>query len=161
MTIPLLGAFGGVALVWIAIDSYFQIVSSGGEPISAKAFAFLLVVGILFMGPAFLVLRPRDTLTFDRPSGYFWRGRSKPSGGSESADLFRMRSIAGLQISPRKHVQFRNNNQDRSFYSYELNLILDNNERINLMDHGDVVDIRTDAMKLSQYLDVPVFDANL
>ena len=161
MTIPLLGAFGGIALVWIAIDSYFQIVSSGGEPISAKAFAFLLVVGILFLGPAFLVLRPRNTLTFDKSAGYFWRGRSKPSGDSESADLFRMKRIEGLQIPPRKHVQFRNNNQNRSFYSYELNLILDNNERINLMDHGNVVDIRTDAIKLSQYLNVPVFDANL
>jgi len=161
MTIPLLGAFGGIALIWIAIDSYFQIISSGGEPISAKAFAFLLGVGILIMGPAFLVLRPRNTLTFDKSAGYFWRGRKKPSGDPENGDLFGLERIEGLQIPPRKHVQFRNNNQDRSFYSYELNLIMDDNERINLMDHGDLVDIRTDAKKLSQYLNVPLFDASI
>lgn len=161
MTIPLLGAAGGLALVWIALDSYFQIVSSGGEPISTAAFVFLFVFGILIMGPAFLVLRSREVLTFDKSAGYFWRGRRKPSAdATESSDLFRLDRIAGLQIPPRKHVHFRNNNQDRSFFSYELNMILDDNERINLMDHGDRTDIYSDANKLSEYLGVPVFNAS-
>lgn len=162
MTIPLLGAFGGIALVWIAVDSYFQIISSGGEPISAKAFAFLLVVGILIMGPAFLVLRPRNTLTFDKSAGYFWHGRKRPpsaGGNPDHPDVFPLHRIAALQIPPKKLVDFRNNGRNRNFFSYELNLILDDNERINLMDHGDLADIRADAIKLGRYLDKPVFDA--
>ncbi len=160
MTIPLLGAAGGLALVWIALDNYFHIISSGGEPISTTAFVFLFVFGILIMGPAFLVLRPREVLTFDKSAGYFWRGRNKPAGDPDNANLFRLDSIAALQIPPKKHVHFRNNNRDRSFFSYELNLILDDNERINLMDHGDRADIYSDANKLSKYLGVPVFNAS-
>jgi len=163
MTIPLLGAFGGLALIWIAVDSYFQIISSGGEPISSKAFAFLLVVGILIMGPAILVLRPGDKLTFDKSAGYFWRGRKKPpnaGGDAQDPDVFPLERIAALQIPPKKLVRFRDNNRDRSFFCYELNLILDDNERINLMDHGDLADIRADAIKLGRYLEKPVFDAS-
>ena len=161
LTIPLLAAIGGLGLVWIAVDSRFNIITKGTEPISTAAFLFLAAVGVLCMGPAFWKLRPRNALTFDRSAGYFWRGRQKPSGESADAGLFALDRIAGLQIPPRKHVHFRNNNQDRSFYSYELNLILDDNERINLMDHGDLVDIRSDAKKLSEYLDKPLFDASL
>jgi len=161
LTIPLLAAFGGLALVWIAFDSYFNIITKGTEPISTTAFVFLAAVGILFTGPAFWKLRPRNTLTFDKAAGQFWRGRRKPSGNSAESGPFPLGRIAALQIPPRKHVHFRNNNQDRSFYSYELNLILDDNERINLLDHGDLVEIRKDAKKLSDYLGKPLFDASL
>src|SRR6056297_1844769 len=51
LTIPLLAAFGGLALVWIAFDSYFNIITKGTEPISTTAFVFLAAVGILFTGP--------------------------------------------------------------------------------------------------------------
>lgn len=161
LTIPLLAAFGGLALVWIAFDSYFNIVTKGTEPISTTAFVFLAVVGVLLTVPAFWKLSPRNTLTFDKTAGCYWRGRGKPSDDSAEQGPFPLERIAALQIPPRKHVRFRNNNRDRSFYSYELNLILEDNERINLLDHGDLVEIRKDAKKLSEYLGVPVFDASL
>lgn len=161
LTIPLLAAFGGLALVWIAFDSHFNIITKGTEPISTTAFVFLAAVGVLLTGPAFWMLRSRNTLTFDTTAGYFWRGRTKPSSDSAESGPFPLERIAGLQIPPRKHVRFRNNNRDRSFYSYELNLILEDNERINLLDHGDLVEIRNDGKKLGQYLGKPLFDASL
>ena len=47
----------------------------------------------------------------------------------------------------------------RSYYSYELNLVLRNGRRINVMDHGDSEKLREDAKTLSQFLEKPLWDA--
>jgi hypothetical protein len=46
-----------------------------------------------------------------------------------------------------------------SYYSYELNLVLDDGSRINVVDHGNLERLRSDANALSQFLDKPVWDA--
>ena len=47
----------------------------------------------------------------------------------------------------------------RSYYSYELNLVCMNGERINIIDHGALRAIREDAAILADYLSIPVWDA--
>ncbi|MGD9320846.1 MAG: hypothetical protein PVH99_12810, partial [Desulfobacteraceae bacterium] len=47
----------------------------------------------------------------------------------------------------------------RSYYSYELNLVLRDSKRTNVMDHGDYEKLREDAQTLSQFLEKPVWDA--
>jgi hypothetical protein len=46
-----------------------------------------------------------------------------------------------------------------SYYSYELNLVCINGERINIIDHGALRAIREDASMLADYLSIPVWDA--
>jgi hypothetical protein len=46
-----------------------------------------------------------------------------------------------------------------SYYSYELNLVLDDGRRINVIDHGNLDRLRSDAQPLSRFLDKPVWDA--
>jgi hypothetical protein len=46
-----------------------------------------------------------------------------------------------------------------SYYSYELNLVLDDGSRINVVDHGNLDRLRSDAQTLSRFLDKPVWDA--
>ena len=46
-----------------------------------------------------------------------------------------------------------------SYYSYELNLVCMNGERINIIDHGALRAIREDASILADYLSIPVWDA--
>ena len=46
-----------------------------------------------------------------------------------------------------------------SYYSYELNLVLNDGRRINVVDHGDLKRLRSDVKTLSQFLDKPVWDA--
>ena len=46
-----------------------------------------------------------------------------------------------------------------SYYSYELNLVRTDGERINITDHGSLHAIRVDAETLSNYLSIPVWDA--
>ena len=47
----------------------------------------------------------------------------------------------------------------KPFYYFEMNLVLNNCTRINIVDHGSLVDIRKDAGLLAFYLNVPVWDA--
>ena len=46
-----------------------------------------------------------------------------------------------------------------SYYSYELNLVLKDAGRINVIDHGNDGVIINNAKILSRFLDVPVWDA--
>ena len=46
-----------------------------------------------------------------------------------------------------------------SFYSYELNLVLANGRRINVVDHGNIESLQKDARTLAAFLDIPVWDA--
>ena len=46
-----------------------------------------------------------------------------------------------------------------SYYSYELNLVLNDGSRINVVDHGNLERLRSDASALSRFLDKPVWDA--
>ena len=46
------------------------------------------------------------------------------------------------------------------YYSYELNLVLKDGERMNVVDHGDLQRIRADAIRLGGFLgSLPVWDA--
>ncbi len=46
-----------------------------------------------------------------------------------------------------------------SYYSYELNLVLNDGSRINVVDHGNLKRLRSDTQTLSQFLGKPVWDA--
>jgi len=47
------------------------------------------------------------------------------------------------------------------FWSYELNLVLDDGDRLNVVDHAGLPQIREDAETLAEWLGVPVWDATL
>ena len=46
-----------------------------------------------------------------------------------------------------------------SYSSYELNMILKNGTRRNVVDHGDGVRLRQDAEVLAKSLSVPLYEA--
>ena len=48
---------------------------------------------------------------------------------------------------------------DGGYHSFELNLILKDGGRLNVVDHGGQDRIREDAKVLSDFLNVPVWDA--
>ena len=63
-------------------------------------------------------------------------------------------NICAIQLL-REYVSGNKN----SYYSYELNLVCINGERINIVDHGALRAIREDASILADYLSIPVWDA--
>ena len=94
---------------------------------------------------------------FDQRHAAFWRGRRLPTPmelvarGNSSAPLS---SIHALQLLS----EFISGSKS-SYHSYELNLVLHDGSRINVVDHGNLERLRSDANTLSQFLDKPAWDA--
>jgi len=157
LILPVGFALVGIALILAALNDYVQLAPTGTEPLSTSQFLILLLMGAFFLVPAAVFLRPKNKFTFDKSSGDCWRGRKPASGPFENSDRFRLERIKGLQILEK---QVSGSHGDKTFTSYELNLILDDHDRINVMDHGDADALRADAERLSQFLGIPLFDAS-
>ena len=94
-------------------------------------------------------------IIFDRQNGYFYTGKPKMLYGlidPTDKSVIPLSSIRTLQIIPEK-VSTRNSN----FLSYEINLVLDNKKRINIVDYSDLSKIQADSKLLWEYLWVPVW----
>jgi len=135
--------------------------SSGTLPLNeGRALSFLLplFIGLVFacVGGCMLYFGASPSV-FDKRRGDFWRGRTVPynvlarKGVKDSA---RLEEIHALQL-----ISELCRSNDSSFYSYELNLVLENGSRINVVDHGNLDGLREDADTLSAFLEKPVWDA--
>ena len=96
-------------------------------------------------------------IVFDKQVGYFWKGRTSPQDSPEQGSikkLARLEDIHALQLIS----EYVSGNKS-SYYSYEINLVLNDGKRMTVIDHGNLKWIRDDANKLSQFLGKPVWDA--
>jgi hypothetical protein len=114
-------------------------------------FLLWIIAGILW----YLITSP---IVFDKSKGYFWKGRNVPTEKNIKRTLkeyTHLEDIHALQLI--SETCWRN--EDRSYRSHELNLVLKDGRRINVVDHGVEGNIRECARRLSQFLEVPVWDA--
>jgi hypothetical protein len=51
--------------------------------------------------------------------------------------------------------------ENRPWWSHELNLVLEDRKRVNLMVHGDLDGLRSDALRLSEFLGPPIWDSTI
>jgi len=96
-------------------------------------------------------------IVFDTRKGYFWKGRKAPD------EVFDKRAIKHFAELEEIHAlqllsEYCRGNKS-SYYSYELNLVLKDGSRINVVDHGNRTRLREDAAVLAALLDKPVWDA--
>lgn len=130
-----------------------------GKPIWTEwATALMFITGFVWtiVGGS-LYYRGNTPIVFDKCTGYFWKGRKCPDDPSnvDSNEYFTdLANIYALQI-----VSEYCSNEDNSFYSYELNLVLADATRINVVDHGKIDALLYDTRKLAGFLDVPVWNA--
>jgi len=119
---------------------------------------FPVLVGLVFAVVGLTMLIVGTTpIVFDRLNGYFWRGRKQPSytpEASAKANSVELGKIHALQI-----ISEYCRGDKSSYYSYELNLVLRDGERINVVDHGNKRRLQNDAQTLANFLGVPVWDA--
>ena len=89
--------------------------------------------------------------------GFFWKGWKAPDEVFDKKTLkhyAKLEKIHALQLISGHVTGGRS-----SFHSYELNLVLDNGKRINVVDHSHQDKLREDAGTLSVFLEKPVWDA--
>jgi hypothetical protein len=103
----------------------------------------LVLFGLPFTAVGAWVVWPRSVV-FDGDAREFSAAkRTVPFG-----------SIHALQII-REHVS----SSDSDYWSYELNLVLTDGSRINVVDHGDLARVRRDVVELAGLLGCRVWDA--
>ena len=153
--------FYGIFLsVGIAVLSMIPISLFSGKTSMAEV---LILLFPLFFGGIFTAVgggmwyfgtRP---IVFDRHAGYFWKGRTSPRDVirlDEIEDHAALDDIYAIQL-----IAEYCRGKDSSFYSYELNLILTNGDRVLVVDHGNKERIQLDAETLSEFLSVPIWSA--
>ena len=112
--------------------------------ISVTLFGLVFVAIGLF--GLYKLLRP---VRFDHFSRTFTKGYS----------LIRQTSVQFSDIEAIQIVSERcRGDENHSFTSYELNLVLKDSSRVTVVDHADVAEIRSNADVLSSMLSVPVWD---
>ena len=135
------------------------------------------ILGGGFLGCAFFFgSRMCELRSFDRREGCFWKGRWKRGDGALSIrradlkarlekealkDYIDLADVYAIQLI-KEYVPGSPGGDSRSspYYSYELNLVLKDGERKNVVDHGNLTRIRADAIQLGEFLgNLPVWDA--
>lgn len=119
-------------------------------------FWYFSIIGLFFIWIWLLgFLHFMQPITFDKKSGYFYKGKPEMIWGiidPSDKKLIPHSSIYAIQVLL-EHVRGENTN----FLSYEINLILNDKNRINIMDHGERDDIKSNAKIIGEYLWVPVW----
>jgi hypothetical protein len=121
----------------------------------ACAFAGLIFVGvgggILYFGLAPIV--------FDKRRGEYWKGRTAPYEAANRDSLKHYAELDGIRAL--QIIKERCTSKNSSYYSYELNLVLEDGSRLNVVDHGNLERLREDAERLSAFLGKPVWDGTI
>lgn len=116
------------------------------------------IIGLIFTtAGGFMLAFGTAPAFFDKRNGYFWKGRKNPDevfDKSTLKDCVLLEHIHALQLVS----EFCRGNKS-SFYSYELNLVLQDGKRINVIDHGNQYKLQEDAKILAQFLGKPVWNA--
>lgn len=118
----------------------------------------LFFIGVVFSvvgGFTFYIFT--KPIVFDQMRGYFWKGRKTPERGfyGESIkDCVALHRIHAIQL-----LKERCSSSKNTYYSYELNLVLDDGQRLSVVDHGNAEKLIQDAELLAEFLSVPVWNS--
>ncbi len=137
-----------------------SLVADGHDSVYTFGNAFMIFFGFLLFWGVWWMVRP---ITFNKRKGFFWKGNRVPSQNvsknKKIKDWAFLTGIYALQIIA-ENCEFTNSETDEvtKYKSFELNLILKDATRVNVVDHGDYFSLEADAQKLSQFLNVPLWD---
>ncbi len=114
---------------------------------------FLIPLGIFLLVACIVQLRSASaSCVFDLDAGLFCRGKvAAKDQGDRCISLQRVYAIQLL----REKIRY----PQSKYSTYELNLVLDDASRRNVVDHGDIKRLRKEADLLSKLLGVPLWDA--
>jgi hypothetical protein len=148
-------------LMGIGVLVGFSIASSSGALTAdgswTPAFLLPMAVGLVFtVAGGSMLYFGAAPIVFDKRRGEFWKGRTAPYEVTRRDDLKHYAALE--QIHALQLVSEYCRSSDSSYYSYELNLVLEDGSRINVVDHGNREELRKDAESLSVFLEKPVWD---
>ncbi|MDN3637370.1 hypothetical protein QWY82_00990 [Simiduia curdlanivorans] len=141
-----------------------------------------LLFGSVFSAVGFFGVRAlRKPRIFDRKCGYYWKGWGDPKAPlaaiTASRELNAWQDIKRLCDIPGRFERCRlseihaiqllfefcaetdtDGHGHGGYESYEINLVLQNGDRLNVVDHGGQRRAQMDVARLGDFLQVPVWD---
>ncbi len=144
--------FFGVGIGFIIYNLFFE----SGQMTSPSLFNFAsLLFGFIFAFAgtymAFYLFVPR---VFDRQIGFYYKSYKFRPHQKYLKNQFRLNDIIAVQI-----IGETIRDEDGAYGSFELNLILTDGSRRNVVDHGNLKSIIDDAHIVSDFLNVPIWHA--
>lgn len=148
-------AIAGAGLIFFGL---FAGIGEGQEnPFWGTVFIYLAALIFLGVGTGLYYFKALPRV-FDKWASLYWKGHKKPVNiydRGKGKEFARFSEIHAIQI-----VSERISSDKGSYFSYELNLVLKNGNRFNVIDHGKKSAILADAQKLSSFLNKPIWDAS-
>ncbi|MCW8878575.1 MAG: hypothetical protein OQK04_06420 [Kangiellaceae bacterium] len=119
---------------------------------------FPILIGIVLAITSIFTYRSyRTPIIFDKVEGFYWKDRKESTSfvdKTSRTNRVKLNDIHALQLLY-EYVQ-----GSESWYErYELNLVLNHGERVNVVDHEYEHQLKSDAKRLSRFLEIPVWDA--
>lgn len=146
-------AFGLAAIIGAVALAVFK--SENTDP---AAYCILPIFGLIFGSVGYFIMRSSTVpRIFDLAQGYYCRDRKKPE---HSFDVSKIKDHVHLdQIHALQLISEYCRGSKSSYTSYELNLILEDGSRINVIDHGGRSAIQRDAEQLAAFLGKPLWSS--
>ncbi len=144
--------FFGVGLGFVIFNLIFE----DGLMYNPSLFnLFGLAFGLIFaLAGGYILYHLYKPRVFDKQSGYYYKGYNFKPNERELEHQFKLNTIAAVQI-----IGETIRDSDGSYGSYELNLVLEDGTRRNVVDHGSLKTIIDDAHIVSEFLNVPIWHA--
>lgn len=147
----------GIGALFATIYGYLT------DGLDLKAVAALSVFALAFLGLGFYFLNEALLpINFDRNRQYYWRDKKSPTEAISKSDLkqfARFDDIHAIQLL-KKVVRNRNSKGHTSKTTcYELNFVLKDGERLDVVCFGKADVLRKDARTLARFMDIPIWDA--
>lgn len=147
--------FLGLGLICLIVFTFA--ILSGGEKVSWKILWPIGGALVFTIVGACMLYFGTTPIVFDRQRGFFWKGRKNPD------HVFDKRTLKHLAELEKVHalqlISKVVNSDESSWDCYELNLVLEDGKRINVVVHGNQDKLREDAGTLSAFLGKPIWDA--
>ena len=137
------------------LGSFFIQDSTGNSSLFPLVFAsFGVLIGY------FLWSKLNYPIRFDLLDRIYWTGSKDPRSSKVKVhfdEIHAIQLVAEHVLSQKRHSRHRMSK--RAYRSIELNFILKDGKRLNVIDHSHLSTIRADAQRLSELIEVPIWDA--
>ena len=138
------------------------ILRSGAEALTEQlhnpGWLAMLPIPPVFVGVGLFMARSMmRSAHFDRQAGWYWRGGGRPRASDPTGgERCRLSEIHALQLVP----ESVRSNEGGHYTSWELNLVLEDGSRRNVVDHAGYDSLAREAAELAEFLDVPLWNKN-
>lgn len=119
-----------------------------------------IIFSFIFLAPAWIVFYfLYRSYIFDFQNGYFYDTRlAKKLFELLHQEKYKNKIIPISEIHALQIISERVPGKNTSYTSYELNMVLKDSRRVNVIDHGNIEEIRKNADELASKLWVKIYD---